>query len=108
MIIFLLAIIFIILNILDITTTRKVLRNGGYEANPIAKLLMRFHLFIPGKVGMVIIILWMMAASDTDTGMTLGIICCGMYALVVWKNFRTIKRLNSRLEIGRTRKKYMY
>ena len=87
----LLAILFIILNILDITTTRKVLRNGGYEANPLAKLLMRFHLFIPAKIVMVMIILLMMAVLDENTGIKLGIICCGIYGFIVWNNFRAIR-----------------
>jgi hypothetical protein len=91
MILSLLAILFIILNILDVTTTRKILRNGGYEANPIARLLMRFHLFLPAKIGMVIIILLMMVEMDENTGITLGIICCGIYGFIVWSNFRTIR-----------------
>ena len=90
MILLLLAIIFIILNILDITTTRKVLRNGGYEANPIVRLLMRFHLFIPVKIVMIFIILLMMAVMDENTGISLGIICCGIYGFIVLNNVRTI------------------
>lgn len=97
MILFLLSLLFVILNILDITTTRKVLRNGGYEANPIARLLMRYHLFIPAKAVMVIVILLMMAAADKDAGTILGLLCCGMYVLVVGNNIRSLKRLQSRL-----------
>ena len=91
MITFLLAIIFVILNILDITTTRKVLRDGGYEANPIANLLMRFHLFIPAKIIMIIIVLSMMTVLDENTSITLGIIVCGIYGFIVWNNFRTVR-----------------
>jgi hypothetical protein len=91
MILFLLATLFIILNVLDVTTTRKVLRNGGYEANPIARLLMRFHLFLPAKIIMVIIILLMMAVLYENTGITLGMIVCGIYGFIVWNNFRTIR-----------------
>ena len=91
MILLLLALLFIILNILDITTTRKVLRNGGFEANPIARLLMRFHLFIPVKIGMIIIILLLMVALDENTGITLGMIVCGIYGFIVWNNFQAIK-----------------
>ncbi len=91
MITFLLAIIFVILNILDITTTRKVLRDGGYEANPIARLLMRFHLFIPVKIIMIIIILSMMIVLKEDSGIMLGMIVCGIYGFIVWNNFRTIR-----------------
>ena len=91
MVTFLLAIIFVILNILDITTTRKVLRDGGYEANPIARLLMRFHLFIPAKIIMIIIVLSMMIVFDENAGTTLGFIVCGIYGFIVWNNFRTIR-----------------
>jgi hypothetical protein len=89
MILFLLAMLFIILNILDVTTTRKVLKNGGYEANPIARLLMRFNLFLPAKIIMVLVILLIMAEEETGT-MT-GIICCGIYIFIVWNNFRTLR-----------------
>jgi len=87
----LLAILFIILNILDITSSRKVLRNGGYEANPIARLLMRYQLFIPAKIVMVMIIILMMAMLDENAGIKLGIICCGIYGFIVWNNFRAIR-----------------
>jgi hypothetical protein len=95
MILFLLATLFIILNILDITTTRKVLSNGGYEANPIARVLMRFHLFIPAKIIMVLFILLIMITAEEETGIKTGLICCGIYGFIVWNNFRTI-RLQSR------------
>ena len=67
------------------------MKDGGYEANPIARLLMRFHLFMPAKILMVIIILLMMAVLDENTGKTLGIIVCGIYGFIVWNNFRTIR-----------------
>jgi hypothetical protein len=95
MILFLLATLFIILNILDITTTRKVLSNGGYEANPIARVLMRFHLFIPAKIIMILFILMIMITAAEETGIKTGLICCGIYGFIVWNNFRTI-RLQSR------------
>ena len=91
MILFLLAILFIILNMLDITNTRKVLRNGGYEANPIARLLMRFHLFLPAKIIMVLLILLIMLMADEETGIKTGLLCCGIYGFIVWNNFRTLR-----------------
>ena len=91
MITFLLAILFVILNILDVRTTRKVLNQGGYEANPLARLLMRLHLFIPAKVLMVILIIVIMAFSDRGTGIYTGIICCGIYSFIVWNNLRSIR-----------------
>jgi len=88
---FLLAILFVILNILDVRTTRKVLNQGGYEANPLARLLMRLHLFIPAKVLMVVIILIIMLGFDRETGITTGVICCGIYLFIVGNNYRTLR-----------------
>ncbi|KAF0155439.1 MAG: hypothetical protein FD159_2173 [Syntrophaceae bacterium] len=90
MILLLLAIIFIILNILDITTTRKILRNGGYEANPLARFLMRIHLFIQAKILMVVIV-FLMTISNESTGIPVGILCCGIYFFIVLNNLRTIR-----------------
>lgn len=89
MILFMLATLFIILNVLDVTTTRKVLSNGGYEANPIARVLMRFHLFLPAKIIMILFILMIM--EEEETGIQTGLICCGIYGFIVWNNFRTIR-----------------
>lgn len=91
MIMLLLALLFIILNILDITTTKKVLRNGGYEVNPIARLLMKFHLFLLAKILMVIIILLMMTMTNETAGITVGLICCGIYGFIVLNNLLTIR-----------------
>lgn len=91
MILSLLAILFIILNILDITTTRKVLRNGAYEANPLARLLMRFHLFLPAKIITVLLILLIMIMAEEEIGIKTGLICCGIYGFIVWNSFRTIR-----------------
>ena len=49
------------------------------------------------KAGMVIVVLLMMAAAGKDAATILGLICCGMYVLVVGNNIRTLKRLQSRL-----------
>jgi len=91
LIMFLLAVLFVILNILDIRTTRKVLSQGGYEANPLARLLMRLHLFIPAKILMVVIILVIMFGFDRETGITTGVICCGIYTFIVGNNYRTLR-----------------
>lgn len=94
MTIFLLAILFVILNILDVTTTRKVLKNGGYEANPIARLLMYLHLFLPVKIVTVIIVVFLMSSLDEGFGVMLGLTCCGIYVFIVSSNFRTIRLQN--------------
>jgi len=105
MIEFLLATLFIILNVLDITTTRKALRNGGYEVNPIARLLMRFHLLVPAKIMMVIIVLWLIAVSDENTSITMGIIGCVFYGFIVLNNFRTIRLQSRRIKPEQKEKK---
>jgi len=74
MTIFLPAILFIILNILDVTTTNRILRDGGYEANPMARFLMRIHLFIPAKILMVVFIVFLMVISSKSTGIAMGIL----------------------------------
>ncbi len=91
MITFLLALLFVILNILDVRTTRKALSQGGYEANPLARLLMRLHLFIPAKVLMVVVILGVMLLLDQETAIKIGVICCCIYSLIVWNNYRTLR-----------------
>jgi len=99
MILFLLAALFIILNILDIKTTRKILNQGGYEANPIARLLMRFYLFLPAKILMVVIILLIMFVTDQGTGIMTGVICCGIYSVIVWSNYRTLRLQSQEREL---------
>jgi len=41
-----------------------------------------------------ILFLLIMLFGDEGTGITTGIICCGMYGYIVWNNFRT-SRLQS-------------
>lgn len=100
MILSLLAVFFVILNILDVKTTQKILKNGGYEANPIARLLMKFHLFIPTKIIMVIIILFVMFKADNDMGMMTGVICCGIYIPIILSNYRTIRLQLQEIEMS--------
>jgi hypothetical protein len=90
MLVALLAGLFIILNILDIATTQRVLGNGGYEANPIARLLMRLHLFIPAKIVVVFFVVMIMIGADEGIGVATGIICNGIYLFIVISNLRNI------------------
>lgn len=100
MIIFLLAVFFIILNILDVSTTNKALKQGGREVNPLARLLMKLHLFMPAKVLITCLVVFTMFYADEGTGITLGIFCCCIYAVIVGSNYRTL-RLQAR-ETDRT------
>ncbi len=92
MTLFLLATLLIILNILDVTTTNRILRDGGYEANPLARSLMRIHLFIPAKILTVVFIVFLMVTSNESTGIDVGILCCGIYFIIVLNNLRTIRQ----------------
>jgi hypothetical protein len=78
------AVLFIILNILDITTTRRIIALGGREVWPLPWLLMKFNLFLPIKIivtlalaGVIIIV------QDPTTGSTL----CGIISLFVINNY---------------------
>jgi len=52
---------------------------------------MRFHLFLPAKIIMVLLILLIMIMVEEEIGIKTGIICCGIYGFIVWNSFRTIR-----------------
>lgn len=79
----LLSIIFIILNILDVITTNKILRVGGFEANPIVRLLMEIKMFIPMKILGTLIVLYIIALSNS---LQVGLVCCGIISLFCINN----------------------
>ncbi|HQI25359.1 MAG TPA: DUF5658 family protein [Smithella sp.] len=87
----LLAVFFIILNILYVTTANNMLKHGGYEANPLVRLLMKLHLFIPAKILVTCLVVFLMLNADEETGIMLGTICCGIYAVIVGSNYRTLR-----------------
>ena len=68
-----------------------ILKNGGYEANPLARLLMRFHLFLTAKIIMVLLILLVMIMAEEEIGIKTWLICCGIYGFIVWNSFRMIR-----------------
>lgn len=92
-----LSLIFIILNILDVYTTVRALKQGGYEANPLVRFLMRKNLFIPVKAAAVIAVIILMATSDPQTALLTGSFCCLIYLAIVGNNLRTLVRLNRKL-----------
>ncbi|HOQ42868.1 MAG TPA: DUF5658 family protein [Smithellaceae bacterium] len=83
---------FVILNYLDVVTTNKILKMGGFEANPIVRLLMRFHLFIPAKIALTIFVGMAILLSDSPDNLYLAIFCCVFYALLVANNLFQIHR----------------
>lgn len=78
------AICFVILNILDITTTRKIIARGGCEASPLPWLLMKVNLFLPVKL---IVTLALAAFIVVSKNVYDGIFLCGIISLFVLNNY---------------------
>ena len=98
MIVFFLAIGFIVLSILDVRTTTKVLELGGYEANPIARLLMRWHLFIPVKTIATTVVALIILFSNSNAAIHLGLFSCILYSLIVMNNLWAIRQARKQYE----------
>lgn len=76
-----LALVFIILNVIDIITTNIILENGGTEANPIVRFLMKHGLFIPLKIIMTVFVAYLVVGSVGT-----GVIVCLIMIIVVSNN----------------------
>ncbi len=87
-----LCISFIFLNILDVMTTNKVLELGGFEANPLVRLLMRFHLFVPLKIVVTAYVAVIIVFSNSPDSLYLALFVCAFYALLVANNLFQIRR----------------
>ena len=92
MIVFLLATGFIVLSILDVRTTRKVLALGGYEANPIVRVLMKWHLFIPVKTIATAVVAMIILFANVPAAVHLGLFACILYSLIVVNNLWAIRQ----------------
>ena len=90
-----LALSFIILNFLDFTTTNKILALGGCEANPIVKVLMRLHLFIPFKIGLTLFLAGTILSSKSFNN---GLILCGVISLFVINNYYQLYMYNKEIQ----------
>ena len=44
---------------------------------------MRFHLVLPAKITMVLLILLIMIMSEEEIGIKIGLICCVIYRIIV-------------------------
>ena len=78
------AALFIILNFLDFTTTKKILALGGEEFSPIPKLLMKIHLFTPIKIFVTLFISFFIV---TRSNILTGVILCGIISIFVINNY---------------------
>ena len=85
------ATLFIILNILDIVTTRKILALGGYEVNPICWILQKINLFIPAKIIITLILALSIKISPTYLS---GVTLCGIISLFVINNYYQLYMYN--------------
>ena len=92
MIVFLLAAGFIVLSILDVRTTSKVLALGGYEANPIVRLLMKWNLFIPFKTIATAAVAMIILFANEPGSIHLGLFSCILYSLIVLNNLWAIRQ----------------
>ena len=87
-----LCIAFIILNILDVVTTNRILAMGGYEANPIVRLLIKLRLFVPFKAAGTLFFVWIVLTSKTPVSNYLAVFCTLFYLLLVGNNIYQIHR----------------
>lgn len=87
----LLIFLFIILNILDIVTTRKALALGAREVNPLARFLMKHRLFLPVKGMVTLLIVWIILSQEPEGAILTGSLCCLLYIGVIINNIRAIK-----------------
>ena len=90
-----LALCFIILNILDVLTTRKILTLGGYEANPIPRVLMKFNLFLPVKIIITVILTFGIISNQNQIN---GLILCGIISLFVINNSYQLYMYNKEIQ----------
>lgn len=89
------AVAIVLLNILDVVTTKQALALGAREANPIVRLLMRWRLFIPVKVAVLIFFIWVILNAEAAAALTAGSFLCLFYGLLVASNVKTIKKIRS-------------
>ncbi|HQF37304.1 MAG TPA: DUF5658 family protein [Candidatus Dojkabacteria bacterium] len=90
------ATIFIILNILDIITTKKIISLGGYEVNLIPRMLLKIKLFTPVKLAVTIALsIFIMINEDVY----IGIIFCGIMSLFVINNYYQLYMYNKELQL---------
>lgn len=85
-----LCIALIILNIIDVITTYKILSMGGYEVNPISRLLIKLHLFVPFKAAATLCFVWIVLIPKPPVSFYLAVFCTLFYVLIVGNNLYQI------------------
>jgi len=89
---------FAALQALDVVTTTKALRQGGYEASPIVRgMASRPALFISVKTVMTLWTLWQtekMAKNGQATGAVVSLVAAdALYGVIVARNFQIVNQL---------------
>jgi len=91
------AVLFVILNVLDITTTRRIIALGGREVWPLPWLLMKINLYLPIKI---IVTLALAILIIINSEMSTGLVLCGIISLFVINNCYQLYKYNQ--EVGLT------
>lgn len=103
-IIIVLFFILIVLNGLDVYTTKKVLNSGGYEKNPLMKKVLDIAgfkgLVVSKIVGLFIwgVVIFLLMDKALVIFLVLSIILNGLYGYIVYNNYNIIKKLDKKRE----------
>jgi len=80
----------LVLNILDYLTTRKILKNGGVELNPIMKWCIEKNLFMPVKSILTLFVVGLIYFFRNNYVVIAGLVIVVGYVWIVWHNWRQL------------------
>lgn len=81
----------LVLNILDYLTTRKILKNGGVELNPIMKWCIEKNLFMPVKSILTLFVAGLIYFFRNNNYVVIaGLVIVVGYVWIVWHNWRQL------------------
>jgi hypothetical protein len=66
--------------------------HSKYEANPIVRLLMKWHLFIPVKTTATAVVAMIILFANAPAAIHLGLFSCALYSLLVLNNLWAIRQ----------------
>ena len=80
----------LVLGILDYLTTRKILKNGGVELNPIMKWCIEKNLFMPVKSILTLFVVGLIYFFRNNYVVIAGLVIVVGYVWIVWHNWRQL------------------
>jgi len=82
----------LVLGILDYLTTRKILKNGGVELNPVMKWCIEKNLFIPVKAMFTLFVAGLIYSFGKNNHVVAiaGLVIVAGYVWIVWHNWRQL------------------